>query len=201
MDKNRLCNGFLVTALPNTVNNYQYRGVDNDVWPVEVKRENNSLLSCIHENLIDMTDRPFLIDLQTLQAYLQAAKLQPVRTLYCEAESPEKAHYSQILHNKYAVKEFFLGYDYAWPNGDYYSAVLNDLIYRNIPSLEEHASRLNLHGLFQTEQQVTVFAEARKKLAMGLGKEDAIKLLEGGTFCKFKIFTVEDAIPLEKVAG
>lgn len=190
MNQHFLSNGFLVTGQPSTINNKQYHGIDNDVWPEIFEHEDESVLPWIQNGNTGLTDQPFLMDLQTLQKYLQMAKLQPMRTIYCEVASPVSSYFSSILHEKYAKVDKFLGYDYAWANGDYYSAILNDLICRTVPSLEEHVHHLNQFGLFQTEEQIIAFAKDRERLKHTLSTEDALILLEGGSFCTFQIFEI-----------
>ena len=46
-------------------------------------------------------------------------------------------------------EDSFLGYDLAYPGGDYYSAIFNGLIYRPNPTLvERYGSLINKYGLF-----------------------------------------------------
>lgn len=185
-----LCNGFLVTDLPCVVNNRKYCGIDNNAWPIDICYKNEPLVSCIYESFIRMDDTPFLVDLSTLHAYLSQAATKSVRVLYCEAESTERGNFSQALHDEYGIDSKFLGFDYAWPSGDYYSAILNDLIYREIAQLKNFSPQLNPYGLFQTKRQVDAFSQAREKV-IKMVEKDATMAIEGGYFCKFCIFATD----------
>ena len=76
------------------------------------------------------------------------------------------------------MKLEFLGYDYAYENGDNYSAVYNEIPYV-FPNI-----RLNNNGLIQTREEMDAYLKQREKFIDSHPKYT----LEYGDFTVFKVF-------------
>ena len=80
------------------------------------------------------------------------------------------------------IKMKFIGYDYAYSGGSFYSAVNNDVISKRIPNFINF--RLNQHGLFETYDEINHFVKLRELL------KDDIYTFEEGNFIIYKLFEV-----------
>ena len=103
--------------------------------------------------------------------------------LYCEFIGARLPMYSVDLHGKISEKCEFLGWDYSWINGDFYSCIYNDLSLKK-ELFTSYLHILNKYGLFQTENEVDDFIRRRKKLKRLHPKE----MFEVGRFYKVKVF-------------
>ncbi len=162
--------------------NRLYQGVDGDNWylnslfPEIFKSffEEHIDLSCWEENFVDVCNNP-----QYISDYIRVSKdkLIDYRIVLCctEKDLPE------ILSVQWKEKKF-IGYDYAYPGGDYYSAVFNELHFNRYKEYEN--IELNEFGLLGNEQELNKYLSIRKKL------EDSGCDLEKGDFLIYKLFEV-----------
>lgn len=187
-------NGFLVTMQPTDIQPPIYYGVDNQAWPAEFDKTVYPQLSNIADDCLTSFETPLLLDADALQSYLELCVCQdiPVRVLYCEVLSTEQQRYDSALHNRFATPSSLLGYDYAYPNGDYYSAVLNDLITRDLCFRVNFRNRLNPYGLFSLLKDMTEFIAERELMKSFLKPEEKGTLFEEGFFSIFRLFRVKD---------
>ena len=82
-------------------------------------------------------------------------------------------------------EELFLGYDYAYPGGSYYSAVLSDVASKRIPEFNKY--KLNKYGLFDTLEELTKFIDERKAI-----KDNSIDYdFEEGDFIIYKLYELK----------
>ena len=88
---------------------------------------------------------------------------------------------SQPQMNYSGIKKHFLGYDYAYANGDNYSAVYNE-----IPFIFSKC-KLNDNGLFETEKEIHEYILLREEFK----KTHKPSTLEEGEFIVFKLYEVE----------
>ena len=81
----------------------------------------------------------------------------------------------------------FLGYDYAYSGGSYYSAVLNDIIAKRI--LQFANIQMNKYGLFETYERVKEFINLRESMK----KVECFQkeYLEEGDFVIYKLYEVK----------
>ena len=91
--------------------------------------------------------------------YIKESKKRNIkfRVLFCETTQKRpffKEH--KNLHLK------FLGYDYAYPDGDYYSCLFHEINNKYIP--EFCNIKLNKYGLFETEKEILSFINLRNNL-------------------------------------
>lgn len=96
------------------------------------------------------------------------------RLLLCESEIPNPIFDASELKTK------FLGYDYAYSNGDNYSAVYNEIPFV-FPKF-----RLNYNGLFDTEEEIKEYILERERFK----KTHPPYTLEVGDFIIFKLYEV-----------
>lgn len=78
-------------------------------------------------------------------------------------------------------KTSFLGYDYAYASGDYYSAVYNEVPFI-FPQFQ-----LNDNGLFQTEQEIRHYIKARETYTQSHEPYS----LETGEFIIYKLYETD----------
>lgn len=183
-----IAKGFLVTSIAEVINGIYYHGVDTNAWPVGTCFSQKTATDLCELSNIDLS-YPLLIDFNSaVQYYAECERQQKnVRLLYCEVSG---CNSSMSLPNYYNHSDrFFLGFDYAYPSGDYYSAVANDVIFRNGSLSSKWRQHLNEYGLFQNAEQVQSFAQDR--LAFLHNKSiDEHYYIERGNFSVFCIFRV-----------
>ncbi|MBP5433043.1 hypothetical protein [Ruminococcus sp.] len=96
------------------------------------------------------------------------------RLLLCETDVP---------YPRFDCPEFkktFLGYDYAYPSGDNYSAVYNEIPY------VFHQFQLNQYGLFQTREEIEKYIAERERFKL----TQPPLTLEVGEFVIFKLHEI-----------
>ena len=80
----------------------------------------------------------------------------------------------------------FCGWDYAYPNGDYFSALCNEIIAGASALAERWQPRLNAYGLLSSEEDVAAFVRERADFAQTLGRDSM--MLEKGFFAVFAVY-------------
>lgn len=177
--------GFLVTGTPRDMPGHKYFGVDTDVWPNGITSE--ALENEVENGYADLTYPVLLSECDALQYYLDCIEGRiPARLLYCQCSSEAFDGTVQKLPHKLHLKE--LGYDYAYPSGDYFSSILNEAMYGKSKLAEEWGGRLNRYGLLSSESGVFAYIERRKQLEQWYGEHSTI--LEKGSFSVFHLFEV-----------
>ena len=129
-----------------------------------------------------------LYDDKIIQKYIDISNKESIkyRILLCETNRNNP----QALNLKWKRKSF-LGYDYAYPGPDYYSAVFEDLCIENRKINLGFASfNLNKNKLFETYDLVNKFAIEREKVM----KSENGQCLEKGKFIIYKLYEVEGLI-------
>lgn len=101
------------------------------------------------------------------------------RILLCETARL----YPKMEHNLYDAR--FIGYDYAYSGGSYYSAVLNDICSKRIKEFAGFS--LNLHELFEKLEDINKFVEMRNQLVINSDKN----LFEKGDFLIYKLYEID----------
>lgn len=81
----------------------------------------------------------------------------------------------------------FLGYDYAYDGGSYYSAVQNDVVAKRIPEFMN--IQLNRYGLFNTREEVEDFVKLRK--ALEKKERSGVEYLEKGDYIIYELYEVK----------
>lgn len=83
------------------------------------------------------------------------------------------------------IKTWFLGYDYAYAGGSYYSCINNDVLPNRIPELVD--LKLNENGLFNTEEEIEKFIKMRDVLKSSYPQGT----FESGEFIIYKLSEIE----------
>ncbi len=184
LEKNNMnINGFIMQKRNETF----YQGVEGDNWylnydysdEMDLFYEENIAKSWENTNYIDVCN-----DMNYIHQYINISKDKDIeyRILLCMTD--------RILPTMTLGTEmdlFFLGYDYAYAGGSYYSAILNDIISRRIPVFAN--IQLNNYGLFETYTEVINFVNTRQKIK---GVECSMKeYIEDGDFVIYKLFEVK----------
>ena len=127
-------------------------------------------------NLGDHTWIAACNDMNYIYKYIKEAEKQNIkyRLLLCETDLP---------YPRFVCPDFektFLGYDYAYPSGDNYSAVYNEIPYV-FPQFQ-----LNQYGLFQTREEIEKYIAERERFKL----THPPLTLEGGEFVIFRLHEI-----------
>lgn len=180
-------NGFLVVGTSKKINGISYCGIDTDVWPAGVcsfSGPSNQL----YANLSIDYQKVFLLDRESADKYYEYCRTIkiPVRLLYCESTT-EGTFYETTPFFTSLEKARFLGYDYAYPSGDYYSAVVNDIIYRDSDFSNKWKPLLNKYGLFSSLEVISSFSVDRERIMTQANESSPYPVYELGEFSIFRI--------------
>ena len=185
-----LSNGFLVVGDSITVNGIFYCGIDTDVWPADILPFSGSAKQRYDDAVTDC-QKVFLLDRDNAVKYYEycCSRDIAVRLLYCESFTEGTLYETEACSDgvKNAV---FLGYDYAFPSGDYYSSVVNDVIYMNLDFSNRWKPQLNRYGLFPSFESVCSFSEDRKEVSVRANEGSPYPVYEPGYFSIFRVFQV-----------
>ena len=181
--------GFIVADEPVVINGMDYSGVNTNPWPIGTSFNSLVATKVCEMSYLDLAF-PLLVDFDSALHYCHLCKqvgLEP-RMLFCEAivDCPT----SSIPQFENSCECTFLGFDYAYPSGDYYSAVANDILYRDIPCLNYWKKRLNEFGLLATENELWQFALERDLSTKESEKRGQESFFEKGNFVGFGVFLV-----------
>lgn len=150
-------NGYIVQRK----NKNKYQGVEGDNWYLNYEGRANYYQSYYNE-MIDLSWKDnkrvdCCADFDYVIKYGQESKELNIeyRVILCETEKSYP-----IVKPEYPT--LFLGYDYAYTGGSYYSCVYNDLYERRVTEFE--MMQLNKNGLFDTEEDIKKFINKRNDL-------------------------------------
>lgn len=188
-----MCNtakGFIVVNEPIVIKETAYFGVDTGAWPIGTIFDSKIATDICEISYLDL-GFPMLIDLASAVRYCHSCEIAGIkpRVLYCEVV---------VNHSKNDLPQFenpldssFLGFDFAYPSGDYYSAVVNDIIYQD-RSLPTHWKKhLNEFGLLPTKEELIQFAKERAFFAKKNLLQGRELLFEKGNFVSFCLYHVD----------
>lgn len=184
-----LSNGFLVTSSPEKIGDAVYHGVDTEPWPLGTSLQISSQWLQQEEACYLNLSFVFLAGLNDTVTYFKACQNQinSSMVLCCEISAPNM-QYKLELHKQYGKSSKFLGYDYAYPSGSYYSAIVNDIICRTTPLSKQRKTELNQNGLFSTEDALCGFIRDR---GLAVSQDKPPYFYEHGDFVAFRLFYVE----------
>ena len=164
-------------------NNILYKGVEGENWYLNsdypktlgLYFDENIEKSWFESNYVDVCYEDSFI-----KKYIELSQEKKIefRILLCSTNC-----IAPVYNNK--MKTSFLGYDYAYAGGSYYSAVYNDLYCRKINELTQ--INLNENGLIQTKEELEKFIAIRNKLKASITYKNAF---EEGDFIKYELFDV-----------
>lgn len=162
-----------------------YKGVDRYPWPL---KQYDPIL---HRMLFQMHqvswDCDMIQDLEFALHYQTVANkhAQGAEVLYGEFMDVRLPTYSIDLFEKITGRCEFIGWDYSYAGGDFYSCVDNDLSLKK-DLFYNLLNYVNQNGLFETEADVNTFIKLRKKLR----RKYPVESFEIGPFYKAKLFRV-----------
>ena len=166
-----------------SVDNRDYKGVEGDNWYLndifpDIFEDfycKNIEKSWYDSDYVDVcNDYPFI------KKYMELSKSENIkfRMLLCETDRVTP----QLANINWNIK--FIGYDYAYSGGSYYSAVYNDVYLKRIPQFMNF--KLNCNGLFEDIDKITEFIRLREHM---INQGDNM-VLEQGDFIIYKLYEV-----------
>lgn len=189
-----LCkNGIVIKEKLNLKN--EYLGIEGNNWFIDLEYEKieesqreyfhkyycaNVEMAWRDQNYVDCCS-----DINHIYKYQDICQRNNIDyvTLFCESEKM-----NPIWENKkdYKIEDklIFLGYDYAYAGGSFYSCVLNDVMSKRIDQFSH--VKLNEYGLISTEEEMVAFIILREELKNKLEKYT----FEEGEFIIYKLWQV-----------
>jgi hypothetical protein len=171
-------NGVILQKRSNAL----YQGVDGDNWYLnsiypelfEDFFDENIDLSWKDDSFVDVCNNQLF-----LKEYVRLSLEKQIdfRIILCCTEKPAPDGSNMMWSRKH-----FIGYDYAYAGGSYYSAVFNELHFNRLDEFKNVP--LNKNGLVEEEQTLRRYINIRNNLIQN-GVE-----LEKGNFIIYKLFEV-----------
>ena len=163
--------------------NGKYQGVEGDNWFLNYEDNIDKEIIDYFDDHIDLAwTNDKCVDacnnMSYIKKYLDIASERNInyRIILCFTNR----QYPKMINND--AEGIFLGYDYVYSGGSYYSAVLNDVISKRIPKFQKY--RLNDYGLFDSIEELTEFVEDRNII-----KENSVDYdIEDGDFIVYKLY-------------
>lgn len=164
-----------------------YQGIEGDNWylnfttykELDIFYEGNIEKAWEDDDYVDVCN-----DMKYIQEYIDISLQENVnyRILVCITE--KKFPQMMLEIGKDIV---FLGYDYAYSGGSYYSAILNDIISKRIPQFSD--IKLNNNGLFESYEEVVNFIDFRDSIKRNECPQT--EYLEDGEFVIYKLYELK----------
>lgn len=160
-------------------------GINDDAWYLNYMYEKDNELVRDYDKYVDISEGSFeiieaCINDQFIKKYILFSKKigVDIRLILCETilDSP--------LYDASNLELEFLGYDYAYPGGVYYSCIYNDIFDDRIK--EFYGTKLNKNGLFDTEDELDAFIQKREYLKNIYKKG----MFESGVFVKYRLYEI-----------
>lgn len=169
--------------------NQKYKGIDGwtgDAWYLNYmyEKKENELVRDYDEYVVFSDGNDGIIEAcinnQYIKEYISFSRKIDVdiRLLLCETT------YDFPQYDASKLELEFLGYDYAYPCDDYYSAIYDDIFDDRINEFRD--IELNKNGLFDTEEELEAFIQKRDYLKSVYNKG----MFESGTFVKYKLYEI-----------
>ena len=126
-------------------------------------------------------DNWYLNDIFFINEYINLSQRNKIdfRILLCET-SCNSPKFDETYNNM-----TYLGYDYAYAGGSYYSAIYSDIYCRKIAGLSE--IQLNQNGLLDSESEMNIFINKRNDLIKNCND---VNMFEKGDFIKYKLYQI-----------
>lgn len=177
--------GFLVTGMPVNIAGRDYCGVDTGAWPEGISAE--ALRDEAEKGYINLSCPVLLDEDNAISYYVNCTESHiPARLLFCQCSGEASGFPAQSLPHTLRLKE--LGYDYAYPSGDYFSSILNEVLYGKSKLAVEWGERLNQYGLLASEADVSAYIKRREQQIQESGEDPTC--FEKGSFAVFRLFEV-----------
>lgn len=176
-------NGYIVQR----ENNNDYRGVEGDNWYLNYESDDD-FFRVYYDNKIDKAwENSYYVDCcadkSYIEKYIQESNKLGIRYRVLLCMTCKEYPFIDEQH-KYQNSNF-LGYDYAYSGGSYYSSVLNDIVSKRIDEFK--AIRLNNYNLFEDYGAIKKFSTLRNEIML----KDKENRLEKGDFIIYKLYDVE----------
>lgn len=161
----------------------RYKGVEGDNWYLNDKYPElfeEYFCENIEKSWYDSDYVDVCTDIHFVEKYIELSRLNHIkfRVLLCETEK-EKPNIQNMVWNTR-----FIGYDYAYLGGAYYSAVLNDICSGRIEQFNDYI--LNSNGLFDDIINLKDFISQREHYKRQYGNQ----LIEEGDFVIYKLYEI-----------
>jgi len=188
-------NGIVIT----TNKDGGYRGVDSACWDLCYHPKYEAEFEEFYDEYIEKTywNMPphswisACTDLDFIKRYIDVSKeLQiPFRILLIKSEIP-----APVMQLQKEPRMKFLGYDYAYVGGDFYSAVYNELPGTLFPEI-----KVNENGLIQTREEMEKYLAQREEFE----KNHPPYTLEVGDFAVMELYEIDesDLFPASDISG
>jgi len=157
-----------------------YKGIEgnnwylNEIYPSTIGRyfeENIEMAALCTPNWVDVcTDESFIME------YIRLSQANGIDFRILLVETNQNNPQMNLTFG-YTT---FLGYDYAYPGGDYYSSVYEDIYLRRLKYFSN--IKLNEYGLFEKKADVEDFVVKRNQLEHTVDND-----LEKGNFIVYKL--------------
>jgi hypothetical protein len=188
-------NGFLVRSKSNFLNQ-TYFGVESyDNWPLndlffEKKTEELAYFEEYFNEYIDISwtgdSVDVCCDINFIKRYIKECNKNniDVEIIFCKTTLKKPICGYEIATNQ--EEKLFIGYDYAYPGGSYYSCINNDIVSGRISEFKKF--KLNKYGLFEKLEEVNEFINKRNELKDYLPQNT----FEEGEFIIYKLYNMID---------
>jgi hypothetical protein len=192
-------NGLLVRAIDKI--HEEYLGVEGDCWNIDESTEGvdqqegkflnnycseNISHSWPDDNVVDVS-----CDINFVNRYVNAIIKANIKfiVLFCKTNKTIPNFLSNI-ENQTNDNFIFIGFDYAYSGGSFYSCVFNDLYSRRISELLD--IELNEYGLINSEEELSNFIRRRNELII----RDEAGMFETGEFIVYKLWKYVGEFPI-----
>lgn len=162
----------------------KYQGVEGDNWYLDDYAGGSHFEEFFSANIdkswLDDTFVDVCSDMAYIKEYYSASKQQNIdfRMIVCETD-----RLNPVFEGSFP--RVFIGFDYAYTGGSYYSAVNNDVASGRIGAFA--GFELNEYGLFNNQIDLKRFIDMRERL-ISAGDDR----FEGGDFVIYKLFEIRD---------
>ncbi len=183
-----ICGGFIIAGDIIKHNAHCYAGVNANAWPLELRDcisdASKQLLNICETNMF----QPFLIGAEEASVYMTKCRELGIaaRVLYCEVDTGAYP-IEPWVYPLYCGKKYFLGIDYAYPNGDYFSVCANEMLLQKTSFHCSWQKRLNQNGLFNEQKEFEWFLKERVFAEL---LPSSKVYFEKGPFMKYLLYSV-----------
>lgn len=164
--------------------NRKYKGIDGDNWYLnDVYRDTLGMFfdeiidkAWCDSNYVDVCNNENFIE-----KYIDLSQKNHIdfRMILCETDR-QYPRIKSVIDNG-----IFIGYDYAYSGGSYYSAILNDICSQRINEFRN--IKLNSYGLFDELEDIHTFIYKRNQLI----KKSKNYVFEDGDFLIYKLYEIK----------
>lgn len=176
------CNGFVIQKVKDGL----YQGIEGDNWFLNYEDKIDKEMVDYFDEYIDLAwsddERVDVCnDFNYIRKYMDVSIDRSINfriiMCYTPRERPE------MIDNE--ISGVFMGYDYAYSGGSYYSAVFNDVVSRRIPSFFKF--KLNSYGLFESQNEIFEFVDERNRIVENSTEYN----FEDGDFIIYKLYELK----------